>query len=92
MRMMRKKRTEITIETDRVVVISRRNLSAQSWCGACGKRVSMITIDEAAMLARVSSRTVYRWVEDERLHFTETSDGRLLVCSESIPQVGLMTG
>jgi excisionase family DNA binding protein len=91
MQMMRKKRTEITIETDRIVVISRRNLQAQSWCGACNKRVSMVTIDEAARLARVSARTVYRWVEDEKLHFTETSDGRLLICSESIPQIGLIT-
>jgi predicted site-specific integrase-resolvase len=35
----------------------------------------------------VSSRTVYRWVEDGKLHFTETSDARLLICRESIPTI-----
>jgi len=52
----------------------------------------MVTIDEAAKLARVSSRTVYRWVEDDSLHFTETSDGRLLICCESIPPAAIYCG
>lgn len=87
---MWKKRTEITIETNRIVVISRRGLSARAWCSACGARVSMVTADEAARLARVSSRTVYAWVEAGRLHFMEISDGRLLICLDSIPSSELI--
>jgi excisionase family DNA binding protein len=45
----------------------------------------MVTADEAARLARVSSRTVYAWVEAGRLHFMEMSDGRLIICLDSIP-------
>jgi len=83
-----KKRTKITIETERLVVISQRKLSARAWCKSCGRQVVMVTVDEAARLARVSSRTVYRWVEDDLLHFAETADGRLLICRASIPPIG----
>ena len=90
--MMRKKRTEITIETDRTIVISRRSFAARAWCGACDKQVSLVTIDEAARLASVSTRTLFRWVEAENVHFTETSDGRLFICCQSIPQPGNRPG
>jgi hypothetical protein len=83
-----KHRTEITIDTQRLLIISRRKFAAHAWCKRCGKRVEMVTVDEAARLAQVSSRTIYGWVEVERLHFTETSEGRLLICYESIPPQG----
>lgn len=78
------KRTEITIETDRLLVVGTRRVSVMSWCPGCGHRTNMVTVDEAAGLGRVSSRTIYQWVESERLHFAETAEGRLLICSESI--------
>jgi hypothetical protein len=83
-----KKRTEITIETDRIVVLSRRKVSVVSWCHECGQRTKMVTVDEAATAAGVSSRTIYRWADGETVHFTETSEGRLLICFESIPATG----
>ena len=79
-----RKRTEITIETNRLVVVSSRKVSVMSWCRECDQRTKMITVDEAAGMGGVSSRTIYRWVESERLHFSETSEGRLLICLESI--------
>ena len=82
--MRTKKRTEITVETERIVVIRRRGLSALAWCPkGCGL-VPMITVDEAATIASVSSRTIYRWVEAAQLHFAEMHDGRLLVCPVSL--------
>ena len=83
-----KTRTEITVETARVVVISGRRLSARAECEQCDSPVTMLTLDEAARLARVSTRTIYKWVEADRLHFTETTDGLLLVCLNSIPSAG----
>jgi len=69
-------------------VISRCKLSVVSWCYECGHRTTMITVDEASTVAGVSSRTIYRWAEAEKLHFTETSEGRLLICCDSIPAAG----
>jgi excisionase family DNA binding protein len=81
-----RKRTQITIETERIFVLSRRKVFVVAWCHECGQRTTMITVDEAAAIAAVSSRTIYRWVDSERLHFAETSEGRLLICRESLPQ------
>ena len=88
--MRTRKRTEITIETDRIFVLSRRKVFVVAWCHECGQRTTMITVDEAAAIAGVSSRTIYRWVESERLHFAETSEGCLLICRESIPPAELI--
>ena len=87
-----RKRTETTIETERILVISRGKHPERARCEICDKRVALLTIEEAARLAPVSSRTVYRWVEDGKLHFTETSDVRLLICRESIPQIRESSG
>jgi len=44
----------------------------------------MITPYEAATLAGVSSRTLYRWIEEAKLHFSEEPGGSLLVCADSL--------
>ncbi|MEK6304531.1 MAG: hypothetical protein AABO41_27910 [Acidobacteriota bacterium] len=78
------KRTEITIETDRIVVLSRRKVSVVSWCRECNQRVKMVTVDEAAAIKGVTSRTMYRWADAEKLHFMETADGVLMICFSSL--------
>jgi excisionase family DNA binding protein len=82
-----KKRTLITIETDRVLMIDggrRRSSSRAAWCAACGSQARMLTVDEAAAVAQTTSRTIYQWVEARKLHFTETADGRLFICLNSL--------
>ena len=46
--------------------------------------VQVITPDEAALIANVSSRTIYRWIEEAKIHFTEDV-GILLICAASLP-------
>jgi hypothetical protein len=76
-----KTRTEITLETERWIVVSRPG--KRRWCPACAIDVEMITIDDAALVAEVSSRTIFRWVESGVLHASETPQGLLLVCPNS---------
>lgn len=80
---MKRKRTEITIETERVLVVSvgRR---ARAWCAPCGRQVEMLSVDEAAALARVTSVTIFSWAADDRLHFTQAHEGTLLICANSL--------
>ena len=85
------KRRTITVEIDRVVLVSKRETSTVAWCAACASQVGMLTVDEAARLVRASARTVYRWVEAGRLHFTETPEGRLLICLNSLSRKPLET-
>lgn len=44
----------------------------------------MITADEAARLSCQTTRTIYAWVEADRLHYRETPSGSLLVCLDSL--------
>ena len=43
----------------------------------------MVTANEAAILFRLSEREIHRMLDDGKLHFTETSEGLLLICINS---------
>ena len=77
------RRTEITIETSRRLVVRPLRGSFRAWCGGCLAEVRMITPNEAGALMNVSSRMIYQWIEDGRLHFTEEV-GTVLVCIVSL--------
>ncbi|MFN2532923.1 MAG: hypothetical protein ABR555_16665 [Pyrinomonadaceae bacterium] len=80
---MKKKRTEITVETDRMLVVSSPK-KVINWCGACGAHSEMVPVDEAALIARVDSRTIFHRIEAETVHSGETAQGLLLVCLNSL--------
>lgn len=82
--MKMKTRTEITVELHRRWVV-RQSRQPETWCHRCLTPVQMISAESAAVLAGVSTRTIYRWAEGERLHFCETLEGSLLVCPSSLP-------
>lgn len=70
------KRTEITIETERLLVVSRRRDRTILWCNYCAKNVPMLTVHEAA---RTSG-----FAEAGLLHYAVTPEGRLFICSNSL--------
>jgi hypothetical protein len=75
---------EITVETS-LLIFRRPANQAAVWCIECSSPVQLITPEEAALLASVSTRTVYLRVERGLLHFVETDAGRLLICPNSLP-------
>jgi len=44
----------------------------------------MLGPEEAAAFARLSQRAIFRLIESNQLHFTETPDGILLICVNSL--------
>jgi len=58
------------------------------WCPRCADFVAMLTPEQAASLAGVSTRHVFRWLEADRLHFVETTSPSPLVCMASLPSAG----
>jgi len=82
---MIRKRTEITVETERLLII-RGHKRAIVWCASCARRREMLTTDDAAIAVQVTSRTIFRWAESGRIHCTETPEGLLLICPESLSQ------
>jgi excisionase family DNA binding protein len=76
----------VTIETEESILLRDTPVPRSSllWCPDCRRRVSMITPEQAAQIGGVSSRTIYRWVEERNLHFVEARDGPLLICEGSL--------
>ena len=56
-----------------------------AWCSVCGRDTAQLTADEAALFCAISSRSVYRAIEDGSIHSSENADGLLSVCFESLP-------
>jgi len=79
-----KRRTEITIETNGVLVMRVRTEALTAWCPRCRAHVTMVTPDQAAIMSNTGSQAIYRLVENERPHYTETNQGTMLICVNSL--------
>jgi hypothetical protein len=78
------KSKEITVETERLLIIRRRYQAVEDWCEGCGEVVLMIRPDQAAAVTGRTLRTIFSEIEDGRLHFREFPDGLLVVCLTSL--------
>ena len=78
------RRIVTTIETHEIWTVRRPSPASLGVpCSQCSSWVEMLTLQEAGQRAGVSQRTVYQWVDEGRIHFSETSDGELFVCLAS---------
>ena len=82
--MSRKKRTEVTVETERILVIRRRYRAVEAWCEVCNDAVVMIRPDQAAAVSGRGLRMIFSDIELGALHFIEQPDGMILVCLKSL--------
>lgn len=82
--MKRKRKTEIIVERDQVLVARKLEGRLLHWCEACARQSHLVTVDEAAVIGSQSSRAVYQRAEEGSLHFTETPEGLLLICLNSL--------
>jgi len=82
--MKSRKTTEIIIKTHEVWVI-RRQAKAQVGCTNCEGQFTMVTVDQAVEITGFGALAIYRWVESRQVHFLETTEGKLLVCLNSLP-------
>src|SRR5262245_27137998 len=73
---VRKRRRAITFETEKIVI--RGNLRAMNCCKWCGKSSPMLTAEEAAILVGFKAETLFRRVEQGRIHSIKTPDGVLM--------------
>jgi len=77
-----RRRTEITVEEH--ILVRRTGTSIQGHCENCGAGSWTTTVEDAAAIAGVSARVLYRWVEEGRIHFRETPEGALVICLGSV--------
>ena len=79
-----KRKMRLTIETEQSWVIRGGKAERRAKCDRCGEIVSLISTDEAAILAQLDSRAINGLIESEDIHLIETGDELLLICSKSI--------
>jgi hypothetical protein len=87
------KRTEITLETDRIWVL-RRSHSRRAWCAECGREVDVVMLKEAEALTGMTQPALSQPLTTQPLlpgcgegagwHWSEAPDGSPLVCLESL--------
>jgi hypothetical protein len=78
------KRTEITIETERLVVVSQRREKTVLWCNDCEKELPMLTVSEAARVADTTPLVISALAQAGRLHFAVALDGQHFICPNSL--------
>ncbi len=87
-----KRRTEITIETDRIFIVRRsvvypnpeRQPQPLTWCLECAEQVMPLTPDEAASHFHISYFALFELIESSMVHYIETASGQLLFCPNTV--------
>jgi hypothetical protein len=83
------RKSEKTIELHEFYVIRSGSGSLPRLCAECSTGDAfMVTPEQAAAVAAVPVRVIFRWVELGVLHFIEGADGSLAVCLKSLPATG----
>jgi hypothetical protein len=78
-----RRKTEVTVETDRVLII-RRRLSKRGWCRECGCEVDMVELAEVQALTNKSRLEIEDGSLSQGWHISEDTNGVPLVCLESL--------
>jgi hypothetical protein len=81
------RRTELRIEREQFTVHYQPGASYSGRCSRCGREVVMLTAEAAAVTVGATRREVYRWVEQDALHFQETTTGEVFLCSVSLERL-----
>jgi hypothetical protein len=77
------KRTKITIETDSFLILRRGN-SIRAWCPRCAAEAEMVALQRTGMISDPQRPLLEEWLNSEELHRSETADGSLLICLNSL--------
>ena len=80
-------RTEITVQTDRILIIRRRRPS-RVWCQQCGREVDAIAVQEATSLPGAGQLALPGSAESQTWHVCAGNDGEALICLDSLLKAG----
>ena len=80
-----RKQIVITAEKHETFIIRQEPRGeVRAWCGACGEEIECLTVDQTVTLTGLSAREVFRLVEADGIHFSETAGGSLFICPRSV--------
>ena len=84
--MRHKRKIKITVTRRESLYMrgERRTVNMSSWCSQCGGEFAVLIPSLAAEFLSVSTREIYRMVEDGRVHYVEAPDQELFICLNSL--------
>jgi len=77
------KRTNITIETDSLLILRSRN-SRRAWCPLCAIESEVIALDNVGVISNLEPPALEEWLNSEELHRSQAADGSVLICLNSL--------
>jgi hypothetical protein len=80
------RRVEITVEREVLSVAYQPAAGVVGRCEQCGRDVLLLSPEAAAATRGVTTREIYRRLEEKELHFQELESGTILLCSASFSQ------
>lgn len=87
--MKKTRRTEKTVEIHEFYAIRNASGSLPALCADCSTGDAfMLAPDQAAVLAHVPTRMIYRRIETGSVHYSEAPDGSIVVCVRSLVAAG----
>lgn len=54
------------------------------YCLQCAAPVELVTIIQASLLSKVSRKTIYNWIAQEKVHAFKTAGGQIRLCVNSL--------
>ena len=81
---MAKTRTEVFIETSETLIIKRKRTFVRAWCADCGREVSMLPLQQAALLTGHSVEAIRSMMENRRIHFRYQNLEAPRICLRSL--------
>jgi len=82
--MASRKRTEITVQTDELLIIRRGDSSVRAWCMDCSAEVRMIPASEAVALAGIDMAGILKMVASGDVHWVQGGTCAPLICLKSL--------
>lgn len=83
------RKTEKAVEIHEFYIVRSASGSLPALCVECSTGDAiMVAPEQAAALAHVPVRMIYRWVETAAIHYKDGPNGSLIVCLKSLPTPG----
>ena len=81
---MAKTRTEVFIETSETLIIKRKRTFVRAWCADCGREVSMLPLQEAALLSGHDVKAIRSMMENRHIHYRYLKPETPCICLRSL--------
>jgi hypothetical protein len=75
---------EISVERREISVVRPNRQTMVLPCDRCGAEVEMVPVETAVAMTGMTPRMLYRGMEEKKLHFIESVEGKVLLCTASL--------